>query len=175
MHAFEQRLDNAIDSVALLAKGFKCAMNNKRTVPRNAEALQHRTKCIKFQKHAIGDELLTAVFRLSAPSRVNPVVQCRIKDGVIEPFADRHAGPARGLARGFLRLPPDSFDLPRNARFHARIRTLGQGSAGAGRFLWNRRSLTDGGQPHGPMPPGSQFFIFEVNRRLRFRDAARWN
>ena len=84
-------------------------------------------------------------------------VQCRIEDDTIEPFADREAGSARGLARSFLRPTPDPFDLPWNARFHARIRMLGQGSAGAGRSLWNRRSLTGGGQPHGPMPLGRSF------------------
>jgi hypothetical protein len=45
-------------------------------------------------------------------------------DGV-QPLADRHPGTARGLLRGFPRLLPHAFHVPRNARFHARIRMFG--------------------------------------------------
>ena len=44
-----------------------------------------------------------------------------IADDRVEPFADRHAGTARGFLRGIARLRPYAFHLPRNARSHARI------------------------------------------------------
>ena len=60
----------------------------------------------------------------SVPARLDAFVQGGIEDNAIEPLAHRHAGAARGLARGVARLPPDPFYLPRNARFHTRIRVL---------------------------------------------------
>ena len=41
-------------------------------------------------------------------ARLDPLLRSAIKNDSIEPFADRHAGTARGLPRGLARLPPDS-------------------------------------------------------------------
>jgi len=59
-----------------------------------------------------------------AISLLDAFKQGRIEDDGIEPLPDRHAGAARGFLRGVARLPPDSIYVPRNARFHARIRML---------------------------------------------------
>jgi hypothetical protein len=40
----------------------------------------------------------------------------------VSTLADRHSGTARCLARGFAHLRPYALHMPRNARFHARIR-----------------------------------------------------
>jgi hypothetical protein len=39
-------------------------------------------------------------------------------DDVVEPFADRHAGLARGVAGGFTRFWAEASQIPRTARFH---------------------------------------------------------
>ena len=41
-----------------------------------------------------------------------------LEDDVIEPFAERHAGAARGLARALAGLGPNAFHAPRDAKFH---------------------------------------------------------
>ncbi len=54
---------------------------------------------------------------------LDAVLRGVIEDDGIEPIAERHTGAARGLARGFTRLGPDPFYTPRDAKFHARIRS----------------------------------------------------
>ena len=118
---------------------------------------------------AIGHRVASGVFivwRLRKNSRVDAVVQRRIEDGVVEPLADRQAGSTGSFARGIARLPSDPCYLPRNARFHARIRMLdrrgGNGTVLVGPAPVNRRWTATHSCAFG-----SQFLPFEVNRRLR--------
>ena len=73
--------------------------------------------------------------------------------------------------RGLARLPPHSFYVPRNARFHAASAMLLRQQPSGGRMLlWNQQSLTGGVLPYAPHPR-SQFFLFRVNRPLRIAGA----
>jgi hypothetical protein len=56
---------------------------------------------------------------VSVPHRLAIIVVVALDDG-IEPFADRHAGPAGGLARGFACFGAEASEIPRSARFHLR-------------------------------------------------------
>ncbi len=71
--------------------------------------------------------LIPIVFR-----RCEAVIDRRIDNDGIEPLPDRHSGAARGFLRGLARLPADTFNLPRNARFHARVHNFGRKERGAG-------------------------------------------
>src|SRR5262249_60792176 len=63
-----------------------------------------------------------AGWRLRKPGPVGAGLQGRIENDAIEPFAACDAGAARGLTRGLARVSAHSFNVPRNARCHSRIR-----------------------------------------------------
>jgi hypothetical protein len=76
--------------------------------------------------------VVPSVIALGGPSAFDLVGLRRIQDNAVEPFADRHAGAACSFTRCFTRLRPHPVHLPRQTRFHARIRHV-KGEAGAGR------------------------------------------
>ena len=99
-------------------------------------------------------------------SRLDPFMQGPIEDDAIQPLADRHAGTTCGLARGLARLPPNPFDLPWNARFHARIRMVGTGKSGSRVALLEPALVNRWRIAARRCALGSQFFLLGVNRRL---------
>src|SRR5512135_3570627 len=83
--------------------------------------------------------------------RVDALVLGRLQDHGVEPFAQRHARPARRFFRRLAGFRPDPFHAPRHDEFHART-TLRSGDAkppiGS---PWNRHALTGGGYWRGPL------------------------
>jgi hypothetical protein len=65
---------------------------------------------------------VAVVVRAPAAGRLAPRLDGRISDDGIEPLAHRDAGTACSLARALARLRSDPLHVPRNTKFHARIR-----------------------------------------------------
>ncbi len=47
-----------------------------------------------------------------------------LPDDGVEPFSNRHAGPARGVPGSFARFWTEASEIPRTARFHLRAKPL---------------------------------------------------
>jgi len=101
--------------------------------------------------------VVPSVAALGGPCAFDLVGLRRIQDDAVEPFADGHAGTACSFTRGFTRLGPHPAHLPRQTRFHARIRQV-EGEAGAGWPWRNQSALTSGGKRCRPCTLGGQFF-----------------
>ena len=52
------------------------------------------------------------------------IIFVALRNDAVEPFPDRHAGPASGLAGGFARLWTEASEIPRTARFHCSPKPL---------------------------------------------------
>jgi hypothetical protein len=80
---------------------------------------------------------------------VHAVFRCLLQDDGVQPFAQRHARPARGFPCRLARFRPYAFDTPRHAKFHAHTHIRGGGAKSLDRLSWNRHALTAGGYGRG--------------------------
>jgi hypothetical protein len=80
---------------------------------------------------------------------VGTVLGRLMQDDVVQPFAQRHAGPARRFPCGLARFRPNAFYTPWHAKFHAHVRSRGGDAKSLDRLPWNRRALRAGGCAHG--------------------------
>ena len=79
------------------------------------------------QARAFGGALVVVIVVMIA---VGIIGMGLMRDDVIEPFADRHTGAARGLPGAVTHLGPHAFYVPRYAKFHALTRIqVGRGGA----------------------------------------------
>jgi hypothetical protein len=67
---------------------------------------------------AIGIAAVSVVVIVIGVARSLAMVFVFGADDVVEPFTDRHAGLARGVAGGFTRFWTEASQIPRTARFH---------------------------------------------------------
>jgi len=61
---------------------------------------------------------------ISKPHRL-AVIFVAARNDAVEPFANRHAGPASGVAGSFARFWTEASEIPRTARFHCAQTTSG--------------------------------------------------
>src|SRR5271170_8190114 len=73
---------------------------------------------------AIGIAAVSVVVIVIGVARSLAMVFVFGADDVVEPFTDRHAGLARGVAGGFTRFWTEASQIPRTARFHCAPKSL---------------------------------------------------
>jgi hypothetical protein len=61
---------------------------------------------------------LVIVVVISGPHRLAVILVVVLSDHAVQPFPDRHAGAARGVAGDFARFWTEASQVPRTAGFH---------------------------------------------------------
>ena len=112
---------------------------------------------------------LVIVVVISGPHRL-AVIAVVLADDVVQPFPDRHAGAARGVAGGFARLWTKAPQVPRIAGFHLRAKPLREERDDP---VLSLGSLTDEAEG-AVLCPRRRLFRISVNKSLmRLRQAFR--
>jgi hypothetical protein len=65
----------------------------------------------------VSPAVIVLITVISEPHRLAVIFVAALNDG-IEPFPDRHAGPASGVPGSFARFWTETSEIPRTARFH---------------------------------------------------------